>query len=539
LFETFTPDDSYNYDKKLIGTDIDQLLANGYGKIKKTEGEPHLKIETLAKSNEITERKSLLLFPQITDIHITDVESPNRMVYGYIIKNTSAYRPHSIYGLHILNSMIETFNLLNKIEPMDFVLATGDLTDNAEGIELHWFNTVLNGGVVSMDSGEDNDPISGENNDYSDPITVNGLDSNLEWYAIIGNHDILNAGVNYITDETALKYTADKISTIEYKGCNIYTGTQDSKADVQCAFEKHSVPLVGTLLTPMAADEGCKISYKGVKVDINKCNTPDVVADSKRTPFRTHKSWFDDLNDADTPHPNNNTEQSGYYSIRPNKDIPIEIIFLDSAATVNAFKDGEKIDAKKMNHAGFIEIEQFNWLKTKLTTLENEGVAVIITQHHPLSSLSSESEVSADSFIKEIKKHNNILAMISGHTHNNKITFHKSRSENDFGFVEIVTSALIDFPEQARLYEFVYNSDKTLSIFTTMLNHNSKEDSFAYLGRRLSLALKQVHKDKEGLGELSDRNTEIIISLSDKVKNNFDSITKVKNYIRTLKYYKK
>jgi hypothetical protein len=85
LYETFEPD-TYTEDRSLIGTDIEQLLANDYGQIKKAAGEPHIKREELATSTEIISRKSLLLFPQITDIHITDVESPNRMFMGILQK---------------------------------------------------------------------------------------------------------------------------------------------------------------------------------------------------------------------------------------------------------------------------------------------------------------------------------------------------------------------------------------------------------------------------------------------------------------------
>ncbi len=537
LYETFEPD-NYTEDNSLIGTDIEQLLANDYGKIKKADGEPHIKREELATSTEVVSRKSLLLFPQITDIHITDVESPNRMVYGYIAKNTSAYRPHSVYGLHILDSMIQTFNTLHKIEKLDFVLATGDLCDNAEGIELHWFNTVLNGGVVSMDSGADNDPIPGENNDYSDPIIAKGLESDLEWYAIIGNHDFLNAGINYNTEEAALKYTSDTISTIEYKGCQIYTGSQDGVADPQCAFDRHDI-FGRTILTPTAVDDNCKISYSGIEVKIDKCNMPNVVADPLRAPFNSHKNWFDDLNDADIIHPDETVEQSGYYSVRPKSNIPIEIIFLDTAATVNAFRDGDTVDPMKINHAGFLETGQFNWLKNKLTELKEEGVGVILTAHHPLGSFNQDSEISSSALKDEIKKYDNILAMINGHTHNNKLIFHSSSNDNEYGFVEVTTAALIDFPEQARICEFVYNGNGTVSLFTTMLNHNSETDSFSYLGRRLSLAFKQLHNAMgKGLGDLSDRNTEIIIPLSEKVKNSFEAVTNAKSYIRTLKYYK-
>lgn len=38
--------------------------------------------------------------------------------------------------------------------PFDFVLCTGDNTDNQETVELDWFLTILNGGTVTPNTGD-------------------------------------------------------------------------------------------------------------------------------------------------------------------------------------------------------------------------------------------------------------------------------------------------------------------------------------------------------------------------------------------------
>ena len=538
LTETFKPAD-VEVDPMIIGSEIDAMLAHNYGLLTKDAGEPHILrkdlLETPDSYVEATSRKSLLLFPQITDIHITDVEGPNRMTFGYFMGNTSAYRPHSIYCTHVLDAMIQTFSALHTKENFDFVLATGDLSDNASGIEVMWFNTVINGGVISADSGAVDDPIEGGGNDFTDPYIVNGLPDGLEWYAAVGNHDVLHQGIQFITDEVAARHIGDKISKTDFMCTDdIYVGAQDASTpngDPLCAFDK-LVAADGKSASPYLVSTGAACNMdESMKAS---CKDDSIVPDERRKAFRSHKEWFDNVNDADIVHPDPEVNKSGYYSVQPKDNIPIELIFLDLAATKENFYSGEDFRPLLQNEQGFLDAIQFAWLKEKLDSLKTDKKGAIIVVHHPIGSIDEDSEVSASTLVETLKEYDNILALIAGHTHHNKMKFYKSDTETN-GFVQIVTCGLLDFPEQARIYEIVYNDNKTISIFTTMLNHASQEDSFSFLGRRLSLAQHQVNGKTKGLGDIKDRNTEIIVPIPEYLQASFDAITS-KDYIRTLKF---
>ena len=88
-----------------------------------------------------------------------------------------------------------------------------------------------------------------------------------------------------------------------------------------------------------------------------------------------------------------------------------------------------------------------------------------------------------------------VVAWVNGHTHRNEITAHK-RADGSGGFWEINTAAHIDYPQQSRLVEVADNKDRTLSIFTTILDHAGPgglprrpelDGSLASLSRELSV----------------------------------------------------
>ena len=110
-----------------------------------------------------------------------------------------------------------------------------------------------------------------------------------------------------------------------------------------------------------------------------------------------------------------------------------------------------------------------------------------------------------------------LIAWVNGHSHRNEIRAHK-RADGSGGFWEINTAAHIDYPQQARLLEVTDNGDRTLSIFTTIIDHAGPADyrgdlgstvSLAALSRELSVNDPQANLDAAGLAV--DRNTELLV----------------------------
>ncbi len=518
LVETLKPRE-YTRNKLLIASDIPLFEENGYGILDKKSGESHLLIKNMVgdeyQKPSDSSRKSILMFSQITDIHFTDVEAPIRSVYGLAI-SSSAYRPHSIYVAHITDAMIQTLSYFHSKAKQDFLLVTGDTIDNAEAIEQDWFNSVLNGGEVRIDSGEVSDPVKGSGNDFTDPFISKGVPYDLPWFGAIGNHDIMFSGIFYIDDETSEAFQGDTIPTISI-GTPVYTGTQDGKtqyAEPYCAFKKI---IKNDKAAAMFIEEG----------DTENCPTPKVPSDSKRKPFQTHAQFLNYIADTKGYQIVNESSEKAYYSIKPLSQLPIEIITLDtSASRVNFLVDGV-LNKWKQNEAGFLDRVQFNWLANKLQELENDDIAVFIVQHHPSYDLDDNSEISKAEYRELLKKHNNILGLIVGHGHKNRIDYYEPTTEDEHGFFEIQTSGLLDFPEQARLFELVSNGNGTLSLILTMIDHASADDSLSSFARKLSLSQLQVGGQSNvdsSLGVPEDRNVDLVIKVPTSIYSKIISI---------------
>ncbi len=92
----------------------------------------------------------LLNFFTITDIHITDKESPAQAIYfGYKGGVSSAYSPVMLYTTHVLDAAVQTINALHKKKPFDFGISLGDTCNNTQYNELRWYIDVLDGKVIN------------------------------------------------------------------------------------------------------------------------------------------------------------------------------------------------------------------------------------------------------------------------------------------------------------------------------------------------------------------------------------------------------
>jgi hypothetical protein len=111
----------------------------------------------------------------------------------------------------------------------------------------------------------------------------------------------------------------------------------------------------------------------------------------------------------------------------------------------------------------------------------------------------------------------NVVAMVNGHTHVNRVTPYLRSGGG--GFWEINTAAHVDWPCQARLIEVVDNRDGTLSIFGTVvdgagpMSYGGRLDSslaLASLARELAANDWQERSDARR-GKVEDRNVELLV----------------------------
>ncbi|NDE71557.1 MAG: TIGR03767 family metallophosphoesterase, partial [Actinobacteria bacterium] len=113
--------------------------------------------------------RALLTLVHISDTHICDAQSPARVEFldrfadphhplsqkiGGLV---GTYRAQEILTVQVLDSLIRKINRIEHAPilgmPIQTVLVTGDVTDNAQSNELDWFLALMNGGFVTPDSG--------------------------------------------------------------------------------------------------------------------------------------------------------------------------------------------------------------------------------------------------------------------------------------------------------------------------------------------------------------------------------------------------
>jgi len=110
------------------------------------------------------DRRSLLMFAQLTDPQIADEMSPARVDFadpaGGEIK--SSWRPQEALGLQVFDQVVRSVNANRRSTVrqgsgrrarLAFAITTGDLADNQQLNETRWFRDVLDGGRIDPFSG--------------------------------------------------------------------------------------------------------------------------------------------------------------------------------------------------------------------------------------------------------------------------------------------------------------------------------------------------------------------------------------------------
>ncbi|HPY74708.1 MAG: metallophosphoesterase [Planctomycetes bacterium] len=456
----------------------------------------------LLENNSLPSRnpKSLLFFHHITDAHVLDEESPARFVaaapYLETIGVHNAFRKQEDLTTQVLNSMVQTMNGICSDKKLDFVLNTGDSVDNAQENELSWFLSTMRGGEVDPDSGTDQDPLFGPNNDGNDAFLAHGLLATIPWYSAIGNHDVLIQGNVPPKVRTIFNSIIGKVSKLLV--------LQDPVGDYSNA-----------VITPWVNPPKVKDLKPGYTVpDARRRNLSGEEFIQFHQNFRTG-----------FPGKMANVKK-GYYSFYPKSGLPLKVIVMDTASRLGTSLGG--LDKNQFNDFVIPELES--------SKAKNE--LVILASHHPsnrLKSLASIKEafkklfqkdpkmqevlpelladfeetkaigyVAEEKFIEKMKSYPNIIAHIVGHCHKNKII---QIGTANAGYWEIQTSSLLVYPQQSRLLEIVYEGNQIGAIHTCVVDHNSAPGSLAARSRVLAKETSSTEEIQEFMGQPQDRNS--------------------------------
>jgi len=443
--------------------------------------------EVLTGEAPSTSAQSLLTFIHISDLHICDAQSPARIELmdrfadphnpiSELVPFVGAYRAQEIITTQTLDSMIQTINSIkygvHSTRPVDFVIATGDVTDNAQENELDWYFTLMDGGLVHPDSGntdfwegvsqtdsekydlsywnpegtpancEDDFPrslygfptVPGLTDAVRKPFNASGLAH--KWFATHGNHDALLQGTVPLNAELLEVATGAKRLT-----------ALSPDIDLAQAFGGWS--MVG----PAAYASSAGGTFR------------DQNADPRRR-FNEPSDWAKlHLTCSEKGHDGHGLTQENADSGTKYWYRDVEEFRLISLDTVNI-------------HGGWmgsIDESQFLWMKNLLN--ESNSKKVILFSHHPLHCLFNDyapagfqRQVARQEVEEVLLQHKQIIAWFAGHDHDNRVRFIGTEGTN--GFWHVMTASLIDWPQQGRIVEILRDGNE-LVIATSVIDHDS------------------------------------------------------------------
>ncbi|MBE9372965.1 TIGR03767 family metallophosphoesterase [Saccharopolyspora sp. HNM0983] len=516
-------------------------IGEGYRRLTAGPGWPMVVRTDLvgADATRDERREPVAAFTQFTDLHITDAQSPVRFEYLHPLLG-GAFRPQETLGAVATTRLVQRVNGLSGApvtgRPLDFMITTGDSTDNHEQVELDWYFGLLNGGRLAQNTGADDryegvqdsgDPLywhpDGQVRDRfrerGFPLVPGLLDDALRefdtpglripWYATFGNHDNTALG----TLPSTLVPNLDE----HYTGSRKIIGRDERESRRDAA----------ALQDPQHRRDAPRV------LDTRGGITRDITPDQRRAPLSTRdflRAHTDPANTGPGPvghgfGPDQVEEDAAYYTFRIAPGVTG--IGLDST-----------------NTAGFAEgslgLEQFRWLERTLTAGSSRYVdelgheqrqaatdeLFVLFSHHTSSTMNAllpdsrrpgEPRKSGGALVDLLHRFPNVLAWVNGHSHRNEILAHRA-DEPEHGFWEINTASHVDFPQLARIIELADNGDGTLSLFTTLIEADSPyradyaDRSPAALGALYrELAFNDPHTDPAELGEAGDRNAELLI----------------------------
>lgn len=469
----------------------------GYRRLELGPGEPHVvRADLLGAPVDTVDARHLLGFVHLTDLQLADVASPGRLEFlqrlvgrADLAPMLPSYRAHELLAAHAFETMLSTVNglILRGVSGHRprFALTTGDNIDNQQWNELQWFFALMNGAekLVTCSGGDAYEsvhapgwgdpaywrPEPGQDEfkrrwGFPDrpglvaaaltPFDATGL--RLPWLACFGNHDGLVQG----RAPAGPAYAEIVVGALKAAGVppELLTGdAPDFLADPAAYLTGPAHPVV--------PDHGRRLMTRAEFVAAH-------------------------LADGGVPHGHGFTEENlalgtAYYVVDEHPGV--RVIVLDTT-NPGGFPDGS------------VGLRQLRWLEARLREVHaryrdpdgrwvptgNDDRLVVLASHHGLSTLTNpvtrpdpyQPESAADlprllapELRSLLHRFPNVVLWVSGHTHRNSVR--PCPNPLGGGFWEVSTSALMDWPCQARFLELGVTGSGDIGITSTMVDHQA------------------------------------------------------------------
>ncbi len=415
----------------------------------------------------VKQSTSMLHFFAISDIHIIDGEYPGHGIFSkYGGGIVSVYSEMMFYTTHVLDGAIHSVNLIHHEHPLDFGLSLGDNANNAQYNELRWSIDVFDGNEINLDFKINENPRIGPRKNFYDEFTAIGLNRQIPWYQVIGNHDHVwpNKKPPIISDDPERRFL--------------------SRLDWMHEFFKTTSEPIGHGFTKTSLETGfaCYTFEPKATVPIKV-----IVLDNTQPD--------DDPNQMGYAHGSLDRERFDWLVRELDQGQTEQKLMIIAAHIPVGVSYQEPLTQPFMSWSTIAQVGEKELIE-KLQTYPN--LMLYIAGH----------------------RHRNTVMAIKS----------PEPAQPELGFWMVETASLRDFPQNFRTFEIVLNSDQTLSILTKNISPTVKEGSFASIARSYSVAAQQTFNGRTELLPSGSYNGELIFPLTEemmeKLKNRLESLDK-------------